>query len=200
MTIDEFNLKLKQALADIQSNDIPLRLAAYGSVAEVSLRIFTQGGNANGGAIGQYNSSDPIYLNPKKAFGGSKLGTPRGKNGDTQFKNGKPHATVYLDSYKDYKAILGKPSGGGFVNLELSGDLKSDFENGKVPTPTQLGPHEYAVQLKRQINIDKVKGLENNSYKSRPAYGKIFALTNQEVENFIEDIKFEFAKIFGSTK
>lgn len=193
MTIDEFNLKLKQALAEIQSNDIPLRLAAYGSVAEVSLRIFTQGGNANGGAIGQYNSSDPIYINPKKAFGGSKLGTPRGKNGDTQFKNGKPHATVYLDSYKDYKAILGKPSGGGFVNLELSGDLKSDFENGNVPTPTQLGPHEYAVQLKRQINIDKVGGLESR-------YGKIFALTNQEVENFIEDIKFEFAKIFGSTK
>lgn len=193
MTIDEFNLKLKQALAEIQSNDIPLRLAAYGSVAEVSLRIFTQGGNANGGAIGQYNSSDPIYINPKKAFGGSKLGTPRGKNGDTQFKNGKPHATVYLDSYKDYKAILGKPSGGGFVNLELSGDLKSDFENGKVPTPTQLGPHEYAVQLKRNINIDKVAGLESR-------YGKIFALTNQEVENFIEDIKFEFAKIFGTTK
>jgi len=193
MTIDEFNLKLKQALAEIQSSDIPLRLAAYGSVAEVSLRIFTQGGNANGGAIGQYNSFDPIYINPKKAFGGSKLGTPRGKNGDTQFKNGKPHATVYLDSYKDYKAILGKPSGGGFVNLELSGDLKSDFENGNVPTPTQLGPHEYAVQLKRNINIDKVAGLESR-------YGKIFALTNQEVENFIEDIKFEFAKIFGSTK
>lgn len=193
MTIDEFNLKLKQALAEIQANDIPLRLAAYGSVAEVSLRIFTQGGNANGGAIGQYNSSDPIYINPKKAFGGSKLGTPRGKNGDTQFKNGKPHATVYLDSYKDYKAILGKPSGGGFVNLELSGDLKSDFENGNVPTPTQLGPHEYAVQLKRNINIDKVAGLESR-------YGKIFALTNKEVENFIEDIKFEFAKIFGSTK
>jgi len=193
MTIDEFNLKLKQALAEIEANDVPLRLAAYGSVAEVSLRIFTKGGNADGGAIGQYNSSDPIYINPKKAFGGSKLGTPRGKNGDTQFKNGKPHATVYLDSYKDYKAILGKPSGGGFVNLELSGDLKSDFENGKVPTPTQLGPHEYAVQLKRNINIDKVAGLESR-------YGKIFALTNQEVENFIEDIKFEFAKIFGSTK
>jgi len=131
------------------------------------------------------------YLNPKKAFGGSKLGTPRGKNGDTKFKNGKPHVTVYLDSYKDYKSILGKPSDGGFVNLELSGDLKSDFENGAVPTPTQIGPHEYAVQLKRNININKVAGLESR-------YGKIFALTNQEVENFIEDIKFEFAKLFGS--
>jgi len=190
MTIEEFNRKLKEALLEIQANDVPLRLASYGSVAEVSLRVFTKGGNADGGQIGQYNSTDPIYVNPKKAFGGSKLGTPRGKNGDTTFKNGKPHATVYLDSYKDYKAILGKPSGGGFVNLELSGDLKSDFENGKVPTPTQLGPHEYAVQLKRNVNIDKVAGLESR-------YGKIFALTNQEVENFIEDIKFEFAKIFG---
>jgi len=191
MTIEEFNLKLKQALLDIQANDVPLRLASYGSVAEVSLRVFTKGGNADGGAIGQYNSKDPIYLNPKKAFGGSKLGTPRGKNGDTKFKNGKPHVTVYLDSYKDYKAALGKPSEGKFVNLELSGDLKSDFENGAVPTPTQLGPHEYAVQLKRNININKVAGLESR-------YGKIFALTNQEVENFIEDIKFEFAKLFGS--
>jgi hypothetical protein len=191
MTIEEFNLKLKQALLEIQANDVPLRLASYGSVAEVSLRVFTKGGNADGGAIGQYNNDKPIYLNPKKAFGGSKLGTPRGKNGDTKFKNGKPHVTVYLDSYKDYKSILGKPSDGGFVNLELSGDLKSDFENGAVPTPTQIGPHEYAVQLKRNININKVAGLESR-------YGKIFALTNQEVENFIEDIKFEFAKLFGS--
>ena len=190
MTIEDFNRKLKEALLEIQANDIPLRLASYSSVAEVSLRVFTKGGNADGGQIGQYNSTDPIYVNPKKAFGGSKLGTPRGKNGNTTFKNGKPHATVYLDSYKDYKAILGKPSGGGFVNLELSGDLKSDFENGKVPTPTQLGPHEYAVQLKRNVNIDKVAGLESR-------YGKIFALTNKELENFIEDIKFEFAKIFG---
>ena len=193
MTIDEFNLKLKQALAEIQANDVPLRLAAYSSLAEVSLRIFTKGGNADGGQIGQYNSTNPIYLNPKKSFGGSKLGTPRGKTGETQFKNGKPHVTVYLDSYKDYKSILGKPSGGGFVNLELSGDLKSDFENGKVPTPQQSGPHEYFVSLKRPINNDKRDGLEAK-------YGKIFALTNQEVENFIEDIKFEFAKIFGSTK
>jgi hypothetical protein len=193
MTIDEFNLKLKQALAEIQANDIPLRLAAYSSLAEVSLRIFTKGGNADGGAIGQYNSTNPIYLNPKKSFGGSKLGTPRGKTGETKFKNGKTHVTVYLDSYKDYKAVLGKPSGGGFVNLELSGDLKSDFENGKVPTPQQRGPHEYFVSLKRPINNDKRDGLEAK-------YGKIFALTNQEVENFIEDIKFEFAKIFGSTK
>ena len=192
MTIDEFNLKLKQALAEIQANDVPLRLAAYSSVAEVSLRVFTNGGNANGGAIGQYNSTDPIYLNPKTSFGGSKLGPPRGKNGDTKFKNGKPHVTVYLDSYKDYKSILGKPSGGGFVNLELSGDLKSDFENGSVPTPTQIGTHEYAVKLRENINKKKIAGLESR-------YGKIFALTNQEVENFIEDIKFEFAKIFGST-
>jgi hypothetical protein len=191
MTIEEFNLKLKQALLEIQANDVPLRLASYGSVAEVSLRVFTKGGNADGGQIGQYNSTDPIYLNPKKAFGGSKLGTPRGKNGDTKFKNGKPHVTVYLDSYKDYKAALGKPSGGGFVNLELSGDLKSDFENGSVPTPQQAGPHEYFVSLKRPINRDKVAGLESR-------YGKIFALTNQEVDNFIEDIKFEFAKLFGA--
>jgi len=41
--------------------------------------------------------------------------------------------------------------------------------------------------LKRPINNDKRDGLEAK-------YGKIFALTNQEVENFIEDIKFEFAK------
>ena len=191
MTIEEFNRKLKEALLEIQANDVPLRLASYGSVAEVSERIFTNGGDAEGGQIGQYNNDKPIYINPKKAFGGSKLGTPRGKNGDTTFKNGKPHATVYLDSYKDYKSILGKPSSGAFVNLELSGDLKSDFENGTVPTPTQLGPHEYAVRLKRNININKVAGLEEHYRK------KIFALTDREVENFIEDIKFEFAKIFG---
>ena len=191
MTIEEFNLKLRQALAEIKANDVPLRLASYSSVAAISKRVFTDGGNANGGAIGQYKSDGGIYINPKKAFGGSKLGTPRGKNGDTKFKDGRSHVTVYLDSYKDYKAILGKPSGGAYVNLELSGDLKSDFENGTVPTPQQRGPHEYFIGLKRQVNVDKVSGLEQK-------YGKVFALTNKEVEEFIKDIKFEFARLFGN--
>lgn len=191
MTIEEFQLKLKQALAEIEANNTPLKLAAYSSVAAVSKRIFTDGGNASGGPIGQYKSDGGIYINPKKAFGGSKLGTPRGKTGETKFKNGKSHVTVYLDSYKDYKAALGKPSGGAYVNLELSGDLKSDFENGKVPTPQERGPHEYFIGLKRPINQDKVAGLEQK-------YGKVFALTDAEVEEFIKDIKFEFARIFGN--
>jgi len=191
MTIEEFNLKLRQALAEIEANDVPLKLAAYSSVAAVSKRIFTDGGNASGGQIGQYKSDGGIYINPKKAFGGSKLGTPRGKTGETKFKNGRSHVTVYLDSYKDYKAALGKPSGGAYVNLELSGDLKSDFENGKVPTPQERGPHEYFIGLKRPINQDKVAGLEQK-------YGKVFALTDAEVQEFIEDVKFEFARIFGN--
>lgn len=192
MTIEEFNLKLKQALLEIQANDIPLKLAAYSSVAAVSKRVFTDGLNANNTKIGDY-SKKPIYINPKKAFGGSKLGTPRGKNGDTKFKDGRSHVTVYLDSYKDYKSKLGKPSGGAYVNLELSGDLKSDFENGTVPTPQQRGPHEYFIGLKRQVNVDKVNGLESPN-----KYGKVFALTNKEVEEFIKDIKFEFARLFGN--
>lgn len=189
MTLEEFNLKIQQNLADLIANDVPLRVASYGSLAEVSLRIFTKGENADGGKIGDYNSTNPIYVNPKKAFGGSKLGTPRGKNGDTKFKDGRSHVTVYLDSYKDYKSILGKPSGGSYVNLELSGDLKSDWENGKAPY--QIGPHEYYLGVKRQINIDKVKGINAK-------YGPVFALTDKEVENFIEDVKFEFAKLFGN--
>jgi len=191
MTIEEFQLKLKQALAEIEANNTPLKLAAYSSVAAVSKRIFTDGGNANGGEIVQYKADGGIYLNPKTSFGGSKLGTPRGKTGETKFKNGKNHVTVYLDSYKDYKAVLGKPSGGAFVNLELSGDLKSDFENGAIPTPQQNGVNEYFVSLKRQINNDKRSGLE---FK----YGRIFALTDAEVKEFIEDVKFEFSRIFGT--
>lgn len=191
MTIEEFNLKLRQALAELEANDVPLRLASYGAVAEISKRVFTDGNNAADAKIGQYNSTDPIYLNPKKSFGGSKLGPPRGKNGDTVFKNGKPHATVYLDSYKDYKSILGKPSGGGYVNLELSGDLKSDFENGTTPTPTQVNTHEYIIQIKRPININKVDGLQAK-------YGPIFRMTKKELDNFYKDIVFEFKKLFGT--
>ena len=189
MTIEEFKLKLEQALAEIKANDVPLRLASYGALAEISKRVFTDGLNSDGGAIGQYNSTDPIYINPKKAFGGSKLGTPRGKNGDTKFKDGRSHVSVYLDSYKDYKSILGKPSGGGFVNLELSGDLKSDFENNMAPR--QINTHEYIIGLKRPINIDKRKGLEAK-------YGRIFFMTQKEIDEFIADVKFEFAKIFGN--
>jgi hypothetical protein len=190
MTPEEFILKLEQVKADILLFDTPLRIAAYSSLAAVSKRIFTDGKNAEGGSIGSYNSKDPIYLNPKKAFGGSKLGAPRNEDGETKFKNGNNRATVYLKSYKDYKSILGKPASGAFVNLELSGDMKSDFESGKAPR--EVSVHEYVLGFSRTENV-----LKKKKFEEADKYGKIFALTPKEVEEFIKDVTFEFKKILS---
>jgi len=77
--------------------------------------------------------------------------------------------------------------------LVLTGDLQSDFVNGKLtnPEPKKVNANEYVVTLSRKLNQDKRNGLEDK-------YGVIFHSTKEELTNFNKiaslELKNEFSK------
>jgi hypothetical protein len=102
--------------------------AAFQVIAEYKQRIFFNGLDTSGGAIGQY-SVNPFYINPLSLTTVSASGIkPQGKHGQSVFKNGNPHKTKYLtQGYKELRDLTGRQS--GTVDLNFSGSL---FQSIKV--------------------------------------------------------------------
>ena len=121
-----------QILSEVVNNDNTARrisqAAAFQVIAEYKQRIFFNGLDSSGSAIGQY-SVNPFYINPLSlttvSSGGIK---PEGKKGQTVFKNGNPHKTKYLaDGYKELRNLTGRNS--DKVDLNFSGSL---FQSIKI--------------------------------------------------------------------
>lgn len=188
MTPIEYADKLRLQLEELKRTNKPLLISATTVTSEMATRIFVKGQAVNG-QIGNYNDTKVMYLNPNDAdvFGRSLIGKP-GK-----FKNGKDRKTVKL-TYKGYKSALGRPEGGAFVSLELSGDLKSDFTNN-VPIGSQdilrkVSVDEYVAELD-QTNVNKVEGNEKRFGKT------IFKLSPSERKLFFDVAEFELRRMFS---
>lgn len=183
MTPKELATKMRSQLESLTRENKPLALAASTVTAQMATRIFVDGNARDEGKIGSYNNTDYLYLNPQdvNVVGRSKIGSPG------TFENGKPRKTVKL-TYQQYKARLGKPAGGAYVNLELSGDMKSDFTNN----PKKVNANEYQVVWHRDLNSDKASGNEDHFGK------KIFALTPNEKDKFFSTAEFELKKHFSA--
>lgn len=175
--------RLRRIVDIVDSDDTPIRRAAQAVHAKQTVRIFEDGKSSTGSSIGSYKQNAPVYVNPKLA---PKSFAPRGKNGDTTFKNGKKHKTGYFPSWGKHREAIGRE--GGKVNLRYSNDLQSDFANATVsksetkvasPEPTKIETGVYATTLNRQVNIDKKKGLEAK-------YGDVFKLTEGERSFYID--------------
>jgi hypothetical protein len=120
-----------EILSEVVNNDNTARrisqVAAIQVIAEYKQRIFFNGLDSNGSAIGQY-SVNPFYINPLSlttvSAGGIK---PEGKNGNTVFKNGNPHKTKYLtQGYRQLRDLTGRQS--ETVDLNFSGSLFQSIE------------------------------------------------------------------------
>jgi hypothetical protein len=121
-----------EILSEVVNNDNTARrisqASAFQVIAEYKQRIFFNGLDSSGSAIGQY-SVNPFYINPLSlttvSAGGIK---PEGKNGQTVFKNGNPHKTKYLtQGYRQLRDLTGRQS--ETVDLNFSGSL---FQSIKV--------------------------------------------------------------------
>jgi len=121
-----------EILSEVVNNDNTARrisqVAAIQVIAEYKQRIFFNGLDTSGGAIGTY-SVNPFYINPLSLTTVSASGIkPQGKNGQSVFKNGNPHKTKYLtQGYKELRDLTGRQS--GTVDLNFSGSL---FQSIKV--------------------------------------------------------------------
>lgn len=128
ITINERLEILAQVVADDNTAKRISQAAAFQVIAEYKQRIFYEGLDSSGSAIGQY-SVNPFYINPLTLTTVSASGiAPEGKNGQKVFKNGNPHKTKYLtQGYKQLRDLTGRQS--GTVDLNFSGSL---FQSIKV--------------------------------------------------------------------
>jgi len=144
ISIQEYKKRLKIVVELLKNTPRLIQniavVAGKAMYAEFVQRIFSKGLAADGSPIGSY-STKPAYFSPKQkgAAGVPKprIGLPTtrvvkgkrvpalspiGKNGQTVFKNGRPHKTAYVkDGYKGFRKLVGRQS--GKVDLNLTGSL-----------------------------------------------------------------------------
>jgi hypothetical protein len=173
MTTEQFIQRQREKLARLKSGEA-VAIAAQDTHVQMVERIFETGKQADGKKK-KYNSKDPIYVNPKNA---PKSFKPKGKSGDTIFSNGDEHKTGYFDSYKDYRAAMGRET--KHVNLNLFGILQSDFSKGVV----KLDDLKYVSTVTQESNKGTVE-----------KFGEYFKLNKDERKNFKEVLEYETLEI-----
>lgn len=190
MTVAEYNSSLERFINDLEKNNRPLAVAAQSSVQQIGNRIFDNGKKSDGTDIGQYNSTDPLYINPDKAPNTRKLKPTKGKEGKEGkegkhvFKNGNVHKTTYVSSYKDYKGLIGQKN--DKVYLKDTNVLEFDFRKGN--TATKINTNTYTIQLDKLVNDKKIEGLNEK-------YGMITDPTKLEVDTFERNANLEFSNM-----
>lgn len=180
LTIPEY-IKLNEERLKKLAEGKPMGIAVATTHAAQVKRIYTKGKDSQDSKIGSYNSSDPLYVNPKKSPKGFQVA---GKTGETAFSDGSPHKTRWFPSYKAFRQQIGRET--AFVNLRLSGQEQLDFSNSLIA----VTPLKWTSGFKSDINADKSTGHERK-------YGKIFNLTKGEEELFTKTLQFETIKLLS---
>jgi hypothetical protein len=178
MTTQEYIANQHRAIQKLASG-LPIAIAAQDTHVKMVERIFEEGKEADG-SKNKYNSTDPLYVNPNnspKKF--PTKGKPNEKGvAKSKFENGQSHKTGYFESYKDFRAKIGRET--GFVNLNLFGILQSDFGKGVI----KVDNLKYVSTVTNEANKGKLEKFE-----------KYFELTPEEKQNFKEVAEFEALEI-----
>lgn len=176
VSIAEYIASQKERFERLENGEA-LEIAVRDTHAKQVQRIFVDGKNSDDSQIGQYNTTEPLYVNP--ATRSPKDFPKKGKNSDSpKLKNGKDRQTGYFESYSDFKKTI--EPGTGSVNLMLFGNLRSAFANGLF----KVSEREWVVAIPQSEYV-KIEGNEER-------FGaKISDLTKEEHNNFIEVIQEE---------
>lgn len=172
MNLQEHINGLKRAIeakaqAAIGSVIIPAGTEMVGSIIN---RNANRGENTDGSKRTGY-SSKPIYAG-RKQFVKSGF-TPKGKFGDANFDNGKPHETMYLPGgYKQLREIQGRRT--DIKNYDYSGDTLLAFGLEATNDGANIG-----FRTKRAYDIRK--GLEARN-------GAAFPPSEQEKEQYKKQV------------
>ena len=183
--IDAYTKYIDHLISNVDKVGPGIFIAVKSIQSEQAERIFEKGISSDGSKIGDYNSTNPIYINSDKS---PKKFKPEGKPKATTTDKKKTKAsndkrkTKYFESYRAFRQQIGRES--GFVNLRLFGRLQSDFVNA----PVQSSQFSYDVVL-NSLNAAKAKGNEAHFGK------KIFGLTKEENQTFLKVLGFELNKI-----
>lgn len=186
-TLEEYGKELIRRVVEVETGK-SFAIGVNSAMSEQSVRIFQEGKKSDGSGIGNYDSKNPLYASDDTL--------PR--QGNHTGKTGKGIKTSYYANYKALRSEQGRES--GFVNLRLTNELQSDYNNSQVSAssnklgtakPIKKGNLEYEISLNKQINVDKKNGLEAK-------YGTIFDLSQEERKTLLKVITFETLKIYNA--
>lgn len=127
-----------------------VREVALTTVSQNLNRVHNNGKTADDAMIGgaEY-STKSTYISLNKS---PKKFKPKGKNGQTKFKNGKQHKSGYFpDGYKGFRNEIGAVT--SYVNLQLTGTLKTKLQ-------VQGAGKNYKVGFESGYGSDVAQGLE----------------------------------------
>lgn len=182
LTIQQYIAKLKRQRSQLSTTKAVFVAASTAHADQVE-RIFTHGGATDGGKIGNYNTSEPVYIN---SLNSPRNVSPKGKTGQKTFNNGKAHKTAYFDSYKAFRQAVGRET--AFVNLDLFGRLKSEYENSL----TRIDNTSFEATLRTEESTGKAIGNQRRFAKA------IFGASQNERDTFRETLRFEINRILNA--
>jgi hypothetical protein len=173
ITTEEYIKRQHDKLEKLKTG-VAVQIAAQDTHVKMVERIFEEGKTAQGNTLG-YNTTDPLYVNPKNS---PKNFQKKGKEGKTKFDNGKDHKTGYFDSYADFRRAIGKTT--SFMNLNLFGVFQNDFAKGVI----KLAKSAYASTVTNEANKGKLE-----------KFATYFKLNTTERESFKDVLEYESLKI-----
>lgn len=176
MTIEEYITKQQKRINQVRIK--AYKIAVFDTHRVMANRIFNEGEAANESLIGSYNTTKPLYINPKNAPRSFPTG---GKTGNK--RNGGRHKTAFFNSYRDFKRTIGQPT--DRVRLKLFGRMQSDFVTGI----RKVSNVEYTTSFKDKINLKKSRGQEARFGKA------IFKFGDTEIKNMDRVMRLEVNRI-----
>ena len=185
MTTDEFIAANEKKLQVILKDNQPLYRAVANIMALQSKRIFIDGKNADGGAIGTYKGGE-MYAS-KKVYNddlGIRAFPLKGKSGSDTFKNKKKHKSGYFTSYSAFKKQIGLLRGVQSVDLFLTGTLHRHWANNDSLAKAEaikVNQNFYKVEISDK-DMDKVE-----------RYPRVFNISASEKDAFLKTIQSQLA-------
>lgn len=168
MSTQDFIKRNERLLAQMKKADFTFDVVG-GVHAKYIERIYDKGQDSNGGTIGQYDDTRPVYINPNKSP--IKV-TPNPGRKTKKFR-----------SYKAFRSAIGRET--SRVNFRLTEQMKVDHSNGIMRQGTG-----WVTGLKNQANIDKFEGL-SKKYGESP-----FELSESEKQKLVTDIANKIALVY----
>lgn len=192
LSIQQYFDNLRAVGQTLAEEEMPLEIAARDTVAMMFSRIFVNGKDAKGANIGKYNTTKPLYANPKLL--------PRSV--PAKGKHGADNKTAYFENYKALREAMGVQT--KYVDLNFSGRLAFNFVNSSVSASSNsIGSRAVNPKDVRLEKIDKLKFVvrlnRENMAKSRGNEAhfskRIFSVSKEEKENFKKVLRFETIRL-----
>jgi hypothetical protein len=167
----------------IEVQQSSIQTAMFTLQADYLQRIFKEGEDSDNNKIGQY-STKPFYAGKGNSQVRSSSIKPKGKNGETKFKNGKQRKTQYMaGGYKEFRSVVGRQN--TKVDLALTFALRGSIQVG-------IGSNGSTLSFNSDKELAKARGNEKRFNKT------IFDASRVELDKLVTNYQSEVEEAFFS--